>query len=161
MEKTATISECGLYRYDLTRRWADGGTTCAFIGLNPSTADEELDDPTIRRCIGFAKSWGHNRLVMLNAYAFRATNPKNMKAADDPIGSLNDEYLFFWLLNHCKVAVAAWGVNIDPVRQKWLLEKFSSLNILKLTKDGFPSHPLYLSKNLLPRPWLHNLLDMV
>lgn len=152
MEKTATISECGLYRYDLTRRWADGGTSCAFIGLNPSTADAEIDDPTIRRCIGFAKQWGHNRLVMLNAYAYRATQPKDMQKAADPVGPLNDEYLLAWL-NSCKVAIAAWGVHIEPARQRHIVDLFPWLSVLRLTKDGFPGHPLYLPKSLSPQLW--------
>lgn len=153
MEKTATISECGLYRYDLTRRWADGGTSCAFIGLNPSTADAQLDDPTIRRCIGFAKSWGHSQLVMLNAYAFRATRPEDMKAATDPVGPLNDEFLLLWL-NACKEKVAAWGGNIGATRQRQIIELFPYLTALRITKYGFPGHPLYLPKNLIPQPWV-------
>ena len=152
LKKTATISDCGLYRYDLTRQWAEGGTTCAFIGLNPSTADAEQDDPTIRRCVGFAKAWGHSRIVMLNAYAFRATRPADMKTAADPVGPLNDDYLALWL-NSCKVAVAAWGVNISLSRQKQVLENFPWLSVLRLTKDGFPSHPLYLPKTLTPFRW--------
>lgn len=153
MEKTATISECGKYRYDLTRRWENGGTTCAFIGLNPSTADAKLDDPTIRRCIGFAKSWGHSRLVMLNAYAFRATKPEDMKAAADPVGPLNDEFLLLWL-NNCKENIAAWGGNIGTTRQNQIIVMFPCLSVLRVTKYGFPGHPLYLPKNLHPQPWV-------
>jgi len=153
VEKTATISECGLYRYDLTRRWADGGTTCAFVGLNPSTADAELDDPTIRRCIGFARDWGHSRLVMLNAYGYRATNPKEMKQAADPIGPQNDNFLVWWF-NSCKLVVAAWGNNIDIGRQKHIVELFPWMKILQLTKGGCPGHPLYLRKNMKPVEWV-------
>ena len=152
MEKTATISDCGFYRYDLTRRWAEGGTTCAFIGLNPSTADAEFDDPTIRRCIGFAKDWGHSMLVMLNAYAYRATNPKILKRVDNPIGPLNDEYLLSWRSN-CDEVIAAWGTNIAPLRQLAMVELFPSITVLKFTKDGYPGHPLYLPKTLTPMPW--------
>jgi len=154
VEKTATISECGLYRYDLTRRWADGGTTCAFVGLNPSTADAELDDPTIIRCIGFARDWGHSQLVMLNAYAYRATKPKDMRKAADPIGPLNDnDYLLPWF-NSCKVVIAAWGANIDSDRQKHLIKLFQWMSVLRLTKGGNPGHPLYLPKTLKPVEWV-------
>ena len=82
--KTATFSECRKYRYTLWRRW-DGlfaSGYAMFIGLNPSTADETNDDPTIRRCIGYARDWGYGGLCMTNLFAFRATLPKNMKAVD-------------------------------------------------------------------------------
>ena len=83
---TARISRCKRYRYELTRTWDEAAGTCAFVCLNPSTADARVDDPTLRRCIGFAKSWGYGRVVMLNAYAYRATDPAEMLAASNPIG---------------------------------------------------------------------------
>jgi hypothetical protein len=152
MIKTATISYCGFYRYDLTRRWEEGGTTCAFIGLNPSTADADIDDPTVRRCIGFAKNWGHSQLVMINAYAYRATNPENMKEAENPVGPMNNEYLMLWS-EKCEIVVAAWGTNITRMRQQYLKDIIKDMFILRLTKNGFPSHPLYLPKNLSPIKW--------
>lgn len=88
----AEFSPCRVWRYALWRRW-DFGSRCnmvAFVGLNPSTADESLDDATIRRCINFAKSWGYDGMYMLNAYAFRATDPRDMKAFHEPIGKDND-----------------------------------------------------------------------
>ena len=81
-----------------------------FVGLNPSTADENLDDPTIRRCIQFAKDWGYGALCMTNLFAFRATKPTDMKAAEDPVGSVND----LWLEETSKVAgatLACWGTH--------------------------------------------------
>jgi hypothetical protein len=105
----AVFSECRTYRYMLWRRWKEDKQVTgfgpdaiefdspshmvAFIGLNPSTADETQDDPTIRRCIGFAKSWGFRGMMMLNLFAFRATDPKDMKAAADPIGPDNDRHI--------------------------------------------------------------------
>jgi len=152
MIKTATISKCGLYRYDLTRRWAVGERLCAFIGLNPSTADADLDDPTIRRCVGFAQSWGYDALVMLNAYAFRATKPTDMLAAADPVGPANDAYLKHWC-SQAHLKVAAWGANISLHRQKQMIQLILDLAALRITKEGFPGHPLYLPKVSVPVPW--------
>lgn len=152
MMKTAVIPRCDLYRYELTRAWGFQ-STCVFVGLNPSTADAEIDDNTIRRCIGFAKSWGHGRLVMLNAYAFRATKPKDMKAALDPVGPNNDEYLKRWK-NDASVIVAAWGTNITWGRETAVKEIFGDkLHYLKLTVDGHPGHPLYLENWRKPILW--------
>jgi len=152
-EGTATISPCGTWRYDLTRRWAPGGTTCVFVCLNPSTADAEQDDPTVRRCVRFARDWGHHQFVMLNAYAFRATEPKVMQRAADPIGPENDAYLRAWAERSAMV-VAAWGAHIDRFRQMQLRAMFRGrLHYLRLTKQGFPGHPLYLPKTLTPQPW--------
>lgn len=153
MIKSATISPDGLYRYDLIRRWAPGGLICVFVGLNPSTADAELDDPTIRRCVGFAKSWGYNALVMVNAYAFRSTDPRVMKKSVDPIGPLNDGFLQYWRDNSACV-IAAWGTNISVERQIQVREIYPRMQILKITKDGFPSHPLYLHKYTQPQVWV-------
>ena len=86
MEKGARFSESRTHRYALWRIWEKGAPMVMFVGLNPSTADETQDDPTIRRCIDFAKRWGYGGLYMLNIFAFRATNPKDMKAAADPVG---------------------------------------------------------------------------
>lgn len=81
-----------------------------FVGLNPSTADELLDDPTIRRCVAFARSWGYGALCMTNLFAFRATDPDVMKSADDPVGPENDQHLQD-LANGASVVIAAWGVH--------------------------------------------------
>ena len=106
---SAELSPCRTYRYTLTRRWG-AGSYAMFIGLNPSTADETQDDPTIRRCIAFAKAWGHDALVMTNLFAFRATDPADMKRDPEPVGTYND-----WMLltnaHLAGVVVAAWGTN--------------------------------------------------
>lgn len=93
MKKYATLSEDRKYRYTLTRIWDETKPKVMFIGLNPSTADETKDDPTIIRCINFAKSWGYGGLEMTNLFAFRATNPKVMKNEKEPIGKDNDTWL--------------------------------------------------------------------
>ena len=108
---TDTIfSPCRTYRYALWREWIGGDGYVMFIGLNPSTADETQDDPTIRRCIAFAKAWGYGGLSMTNLFAFRATDPKKMKAVADPIGPENDAHLLR-LARDAGVIVAAWGAN--------------------------------------------------
>jgi hypothetical protein len=155
MIRSAYISECGKYRYSLERTWGQNGLNyCAFIGLNPSTADAEIDDPTIRRCIGFAKDWGFDALCMVNLFAFRATNPKDMLTVADPIGPDNDRSLRIACQN-AKLIVAAWG-NHGSLngRSKEVQEDMrGGLHVLGLTKSGEPAHPLYLPKNLKPYLW--------
>lgn len=158
MERTAQISVCGRYRYELTRRWA-GGPVATFVMLNPSTADGEQDDPTIRRCIGYAKAWDCGGLRVYNLYAYRAAKPADLFKADDPIGPDNDA----WLRAMADVAVdehapivAAWGVNARPERVAEVCRMrgmAQQLRALDTTKDGHPRHPLYLLAGLTPRPW--------
>src|SRR3954454_15761859 len=92
LEQNAVISACGRYRYLLSRQVGPGLRTATFIMLNPSTADATNDDPTIRRCIGFARQWGCGRLAVLNLFAVRATDPAEMKRADDPVGPENRDW---------------------------------------------------------------------
>lgn len=150
MTSSASFSPCRIYRYELWRSWNTGGKVCMFIGLNPSTADESKDDPTIRRCIRFAQDWGYDELCMTNLFAFRATDPKVMKAAPSPIGPDNDATLLR-LSTNAAVVVAAWGVHGDHRdRARQVLGMIPNLTALRLTKDGTPSHPLYLPANLSP-----------
>ncbi len=146
---SAVFSPCRLYRYELWRHFAHGPTV-AFIGLNPSTADETMDDPTIRRCIAFAKRWGYGSLVMTNLFAWRATQPEDMKAAADPVGPQNDATLQR-LYATVGVLIAAWGNDGDHLgRAKRVMEMLPKLHFLKLNKDGSPAHPLYLRGDLTP-----------
>jgi hypothetical protein len=146
---TADISPCGTYRYRLSRTWGirtsrDRLLVCM---LNPSTADATQDDPTIRRCIGFAKREGCCGLDVVNAYALRATDPKVLRTHIDPIGTKNDVTLFTAgrLYAFCLVA---WGSNIDTARERDVSRLLSStgawLGCLGVTKDGHPRHPLYV-----------------
>lgn len=129
---------------------------CAFIGLNPSTADETQDDPTIRRCIRFTREWGYDGLVMLNLFAFRATDPKVMKAQTEPVGADNDEVLLK-ASRKVGLVIAAWGTHGefkgrgDAVRR---LLKDCRLHHLGLSKDGHPKHPLYLKADTKPTLWI-------
>lgn len=153
MERGAYISPCGLYRYSLWRQWAPGPQVM-FVGLNPSTADATLDDPTIRRCIGFARAWGYGGLMMTNLFAWRATAPRDMMAAADPVGPDNDRVL---QIAHAKAAitVAAWGAHGTFLsRHGAVRAMLPRLHCLRLTKDGHPGHPLYLPASLQPVEWI-------
>jgi hypothetical protein len=154
MEMGATFSDCRTYRWTLWRKWDDDLPPCVFIGLNPSTADEMEDDPTIRRCIGFAKSWGLGGLVMLNAFAFRASDPKVMMAADDPVGEANNRTIalttYSASLNKGRI-IAAWGSHCPDDRQREVCRQVNSeLFCLGRTKAGKPKHPLYLRADTQP-----------
>lgn len=148
-----------IHRYSLWRDWyltsedllhaPHPAKYAMFIGLNPSTADETNDDPTIRRCIAFAKSWGFGGLCMTNIFAFRATDPNDMKKAADPIGTLNDHILANMSVG-AGVIVAAWGTHGEfKDRGMTVRSNFRGMNLqcLGTTKDGYPKHPLYLAKS--------------
>ena len=124
-----------------------------FIGLNPSTADEVEDDPTIRRCVAFAKSWGYGALCMTNLFAFRATEPSDMIASIDPVGQDNDMYLTTMALD-AGIVVAAWGTNGAHLgRDKEVRGLVPNLHCLRRTLAGHPGHPLYLPGDLTPIPF--------
>jgi hypothetical protein len=157
MNRETILSPCRTYRYALWREWIGGEGYAMFVGLNPSTADETQDDPTIRRCIAFAKAWGYGGLCMTNLFAYRATKPKDMKAAADPVGQDNDAHLLT-LAAEAGVIVAAWGANgTYRGRDIAVRELLPSLHCLQLTKDGHPGHPLYLLKTLVPIPMGSNV----
>jgi len=155
MITTARISECQQYRYELRRIWDDALPPCVFIGLNPSTADATQDDPTIRRCINFAKSWGMGSLVMVNAYAFRATDPSDMKKALDPIGIENNASLKSVVQEAADrggIVIAAWGNHCDQLREVSLMwmKDIIEVRCLGKTKTGKPKHPLYIKSDVEP-----------
>jgi len=149
MTKDALISRDGFYRYWLSRTWDHDKKIVIFIGLNPSTADAEKDDPTIRRCISFAQDWGYGGLVMLNLFAFRATHPADMRRAEDPVGPDNDGYIKFMTAG--KTTVCCWGTHGHyKNRDNEVLEMIQDPKMMALSKYGFPRHPLYLRKSLKP-----------
>lgn len=169
MQTDAVISDCGRYRYRLTRKWGEG-KRCGFVMLNPSTADAEQDDPTIRRCMGFARAWGCTELVVVNLFAFRATEPKDMLAADDPVGPNNMDHVK-WAAEMVAGAgdrygmppagpmVCAWGahgsfVGQDATVRGWIEAKCVTPMALAFTKQGQPRHPLYLKSDLQPVPFV-------
>lgn len=151
VDRGAVISDDGLYRYRLTRRWNRELMNLPFIMLNPSTADATDDDPTIRRCVGFARTWGFGGISVHNLYAFRATKPADLWAHDgDIVGPDNDRRLRN-LLEWARLAkvpvVAAWGAHAKPFRVHQLKAMPGAAEVLHClgrTKDGAPRHPLYL-----------------
>lgn len=154
----AKISDDGRYRYALLRRWADDGPAATFILLNPSTADADIDDPTIVRCIRFARTWGYAALHVVNLYGLRATNPAELLAADDPVGPDNDDYL----RRHARAAVlvrsplvAGWGIGAASERVERVLAypEMRRLTCLGVTADGSPRHPLYMRADSTLMPW--------
>lgn len=155
MNKSAVISECNQYRYELVREWASN-RPCCFIGLNPSTADASEDDPTIRRCIGFAYEWGCGSLIMTNLYAYRATKPQDMfkarKSGIDIVGPRNEEFLES-VMDGGGIIIAAWGTHgSESERGKAMIET-GLVQHLGLNKKGSPKHPLYLRKDTKPQPF--------
>jgi len=164
MVMTAELSDCGTYRYMLGRAWDEESPCVNFVMLNPSTADHKTDDPTIRRCIGYAKAWGAGELVVTNLYPFRATDPAAMKSAEnrrgpvDPLGHrrLNDMHIAKWAAN-ASVVVCAWGNNAETKVAREAVILLRSIgktpHALRLSKGGNPSHPLRLPADLKPVPW--------
>lgn len=111
MQKEATISDDQIYRYKLSRTWDSTKPTILFIGLNPSIADETIDDPTITRCINYAKDWGYGTLLMANLFAFRSTYPKDIYLTDNPIGNENDNYILECVAQS-DLVVACWEIMV-------------------------------------------------
>lgn len=144
---TAKFSDDRKHRYLLTREFQTGVGTTLFIGLNPSTATEELDDPTIRRCIGFSLKWGHQRLLMANVFALRSTDPKVLYNHPDPVGPENDLHILE-AAKKADIVVLAWGHHAGlRGRDNEVLALLKGIKVYCLgqTKDGYPKHPLYLA----------------
>lgn len=142
------------YRYTLTRHWGPGEMV-TWVMLNPSTATAEVNDPTVRRCIGFSQDWGFGALTVVNAYALRSTDPAGLWRVTDPVGPGNDEAIRM-AANRAIRVVVAWGANITATRElrlARLLRDHAPVH-LGLTKDGHPRHPLYVRGDVTPEPWL-------
>jgi len=156
MHKSASFSPDRKYRYVLHRRWESLFPTkrVTFIGLNPSKADENIDDNTISVCIGFAKAWGYNEIAMVNLFAFRSTKPEGMMKEPDPIGQDNDIILQSVCMTS-DLVIAAWGTNGEHMDRDEQVLDLLNLDIYCLaeTKNGHPHHPLYLSKDTKPFLW--------
>lgn len=149
---SAVISACSQYRYWLERDRGDN--PLVFIMLNPSTADAELDDPTIRRCRRFAADNGYTGIIVVNLYAYRATDPNDMRQAQNPIGEDNDLYIA--KAARAGTVCCAWGANADKLRAQDVVEAVVAAGgtplCLGVTKGGFPRHPLYVksTQKLIP-----------
>ncbi len=144
----------GNYRYLLWREWNSNLKTVSFIMLNPSRADAEINDPTITRCINFARSWGYGRLEVVNLFAYRTSKPSLLKQAVEPIGRDNDRYIVEAVKRSDKV-ILAWGNHGTWQKQDLyilqLLKTYTHLYSLGITKKGCPRHPLYLRSAIKPQ----------
>lgn len=178
IESGARISDCGKYRYLLWREWRgthdpnnwkwfgvnDGAGSpigepkaCVFIMLNPSTADGAIDDPTIRRCVGFAKAWKFERLEVVNLFAYRATDPSIVLSlpADEAIGPENQEYVED-AANTAGKIVCAWGAHGSYLSQDQTVRGWCNgarTFHLGLTKNRQPRHPLYIKGDTQLQEW--------
>lgn len=173
VERGASISACGKYRFSLWREWRgaanranwrwygckDGNgaelgvpLSCLFVMLNPSTADADKDDPTIRRCVGFAKALKFDRLEVVNLYAFRATDPKDLFAAGDAIHHHQNQEYIEQAARDSGIIICAWGAQGEDFQAEtvrgWMHTKEHFA--LGFTKGGKPKHPLYLPGGTQP-----------
>lgn len=151
----AIFSPCRRWRYRLERRWS-AGARCAFILLNPSTADESSDDPTIRKCKAYAKRWGYGGLILGNLFAWRSTDPAALRTLPDPIGPDNDRHLLS-IASEVDRVVCGWGTHgAFMARETAVLEMLTRAGAMPLalhrTADGHPGHPLYLRADAEPLP---------
>ncbi len=151
LSRSAELSEDGRYRWWLCRSWqygGDGKVVC-FVMLNPSTADAMIDDPTIRRCMGFVRDWGHSVLSVRNLFALRATDPKEIRrfGIDATGGKRGD--LELRVAGSADILIAAWGGSVPWNRDLMALELFGTKIVycLGTTKAGAPRHPLYVRKD--------------
>lgn len=149
VHSNALVSPCERYRYWLTRRWDLSRSILLFVMLNPSTADVAQNDPTVRKCMGFAHRMGHGGIEIVNLYAYRATKPQQLVERGYPVGPDNDKHIRRISSEH-KIAICAWGVNAKgrPSRVADVVEILDSQNCrpmaLRLTANGTPWHPLML-----------------
>lgn len=164
VQRSANFSPCRTWRYSLTRSWGSNAAgliePLVVVGLNPSTADETQDDPTIRRCMGFAERWGFGALLMLNMFAYRSTDPGVIYDLDVETAIGPDNNACLAKLAEGRTVLAAWGRHgrtVNPLREiaVWglLQEVGAELVCLGTNKDGSPAHPLYQPKDAKRVPW--------
>jgi hypothetical protein len=148
-KKGAKFSDCRNYRYALWRIWDDSKPFVMFIGLNPSTANEDADDPTIRRVKSFAKAWGYGGVYMMNLFAIVSSKPEVLKTCADAIGD-NDTWLSD-IAQKCSQVVFAWGNFKEATeRSKVVAANFPEAKALEINKSGTPKHPLYVRGDIVP-----------
>lgn len=146
----ASFSNCRRYRYSLWRIWDAEKPLVMFIGLNPSTASEGKDDPTIRRVKKFAFDWGFGGVYMMNLFAFVTPYPEELSGCKDPVGGAND-FQLKQVAKRCNEVVFAWGsFNEAKERAEQIKAMFPGAKALVVNQDGSPRHPLYVHKNAIP-----------
>lgn len=155
-QSVATYSDCERYRYALTRVWGDGQRVL-FVMLNPSTATEIQNDPTVERCERRSRALGFGAFRVCNIFAYRATDPRDMRAQDDPVGPLNDTAILEGI-DWADEVVAAWGTHGEhlgrgPKVEALLRGAGAMPKHLGLSKAGHPKHPLYIGYSVQPEVW--------
>lgn len=157
IRRHAEISGCGKYRYMLRRIWDTEIGLVHWIMLNPSTADATIDDPTIRRCMGFARAWGYGGIYVTNLFAYRTTDPSLLPLTNEAcVGPDNDKWIDFGI--HCPRIVCAWGAHPRAAARgkqvvRMLRDAGADPRCLGTTKDGHPRHPLYVKATQAPEPF--------
>jgi hypothetical protein len=154
---SADYSPCLTWRYSLTRVWNPSGSRVLFVMLNPSTATEVQNDPSVERCERRARALGHGGFRVCNIFAFRATDPRVMRAAPDPVGPLTDAAILAGA-EWADVVICAWGTHGAYLGRGLAVEQAlrstgKPLHHLGLSKAGFPKHPLYIGYDRQPEPW--------
>lgn len=152
--RSASFDRSRVFRYELWRRWSDGGRYVNFICLNPSTADEDADHATVRKCVKFAQAWGYDALCITNLFAYRATNPNVMMKFADPVGFGNDRHILS-IAKDASLVVCAWGRDGAFMGRGSTIRRMVSRfdpHYLRLTREQ-PWHPLYLPDKTLPSRW--------
>ncbi|MCV2879201.1 DUF1643 domain-containing protein [Sedimentimonas flavescens] len=160
-QSVAVYSDCEKYRYLLTRIWQEGAPKALFIMLNPSTATEVQNDPTVERCERRARALGFGGFRVTNIFAYRATDPKVMRAQPDPVGPGNDAAIresLDWASGAEDRVICAWGSHGAHLERGAAVERLlrasgRDLHHLGLTKSGAPKHPLYIGYDRQPEPW--------
>jgi hypothetical protein len=154
-ETGALFSPCRRWRYLLWRRWDEKRPVANFLMLNPSTADEVKLDPSCTRARRYAERWGYGALIVTNLFGWRATDPDEMKAAQDPIGTGNDRAILA-AAREAAIVVCAWGNHGAHLGRALEVKKILRrvrLHVLRMNGSGEPAHPLYLPGSLRPRPF--------
>ncbi len=154
---TAVYSDCERYRYSLTRVWDDSATRVTFVMLNPSTATEVQNDPTVERCERRARTLGYGGFCVTNIFAWRDTDPRKMRAAADPVGPQNDAAIA-QAAGWADAVIAAWGTHGAHLERGAAVARLldgvgKPLFHLGLSKAGHPRHPLYLPYSQAPETW--------
>ena len=157
--QNARFSACKSYRYSLGRSLSEGSGKAVFIGLNPSTADQAEDDPTIRRCVGFAQvwgcvgfaqAWGCSSMEIVNLFAYRATRPEEMKRSAKPIGRNNDRWIAT-AISEATLSIACWGNHGELLRRsESIRDRYPKLLCLGINASGAPKHPLTIKATQTP-----------
>lgn len=154
---TAVFSGCRTWRYRLSRVWGGPRRRVNFVMLNPSTADAWQLDPTVRRCVGFARAWGAGAVCVTNLFAVRSPRPSVLREVNDPVGPDNDAAILA-AAGAADLVVAAWGTHGEyrgrDAQVRALLDDAGvELHVLRLTAGGHPGHPLYVPAAATPQPW--------